>query len=84
LYPQEDQVDVRIGVTQTPKELVIEVADDTDRDALQKLVTATIAGAESTLWLTDSKGKRVGVVASKISYVEIGNAENERRIGFGA
>ncbi len=77
-------MDVRIGVTQTPKELAIEVADDTDRDALIASVDAAISGGDGVLWLTDKKGKRVGIAAAKISYIEIGTADAERRIGFGA
>ena len=77
-------MDVRIGVTQTPKELAIEVADDTDRDALIASIDAAITNGSGVLWLTDKKGKRVGISAAKISYIEIGTAESERRIGFGA
>jgi hypothetical protein len=36
------------------------------------------------LWLTDRKGRRVGVPAAKLAYVEIGSASDERRVGFGA
>ena len=36
------------------------------------------------LWLTDRKGRQVGVPVDKIAYVEIGSADDGRRIGFGA
>ncbi len=77
-------MDIRIGVTQTPKELAIEVADESDRDALIASIDAAITNGAGVLWLTDKKGKRVGIAAAKISYIEIGTAESERRIGFGA
>jgi hypothetical protein len=75
-------VDVRIGLTQTPKELEVQLGDDADADALRDQVDAALA-AGSTLWLTDRKGRRVGVPAEKLAYVEIGSPEDGRRIGFG-
>lgn len=75
-------MDVRIGLTQTPKELEVQLGDDADADALRDLVDAALA-AGSTLWLTDRKGRRVGVPAEKLAYVEIGSPEDGRRIGFG-
>jgi hypothetical protein len=41
-------------------------------------------GGVSVLWLTDRKGRRVGVPAAKLAYVEIGSPNEERRVGFGA
>jgi hypothetical protein len=76
-------VDVRIGVTQAPRELSVELPDDTDRDELKASVDAAIAGTVTTLWLTDQRGRHVGVPAAKIAYVEIGTADTDRRIGFG-
>ena len=76
-------VDVRIGVTQAPRELTIELADDADRDDLKSRVEAALAGAADVLWITDRRGKDVGVPAGKIAYVEVGSAEGDRKIGFG-
>jgi hypothetical protein len=75
-------VDVRIGLTQTPKELEVQLGDDADADALRAQVDAALAGG-STLWLTDRKGRQVGVPSAKLAYVEIGSPEDGRRIGFG-
>jgi hypothetical protein len=76
-------VDVRIGVTYTAKEIDIELADDTDADRLQSDVDAALAGDGGVFWITDRKGRRVGVPTDKIAYVEIGSPEAARRIGFG-
>ena len=76
-------MDLRIGVTQSPRELSIELADDTDRVELQKKIDAALSGAVDVLWVTDKKQRDVGVVAAKIAFVEIGSAEGERKIGFG-
>jgi hypothetical protein len=75
-------VDVRIGMTQTPKELEVQLPEGSDPAELQKQVDAAIS-AGTTLWLTDRKGRQVGVPAAKVAYVEIGSPSDERRIGFG-
>ena len=75
-------MDVRIGVTQAPRELNVEVADD-DRDDLRARVEAALSGATDVLWITDKRGRDVGVPATKIAYVELGTADGDRRIGFG-
>jgi hypothetical protein len=77
-------VDVRIGVTQHPRELDVELADDADREALKKQVSEALAGQDTVLWLTDRRGRDVAVPTAKIAYVEIGSSDAERRIGFGA
>jgi hypothetical protein len=76
-------VDVRIGVTQAPRELNIELADDVDRDELKSRVEAALAGATDVLWITDKRGKDVLIAAAKIAYIELGSAAGDRRIGFG-
>jgi hypothetical protein len=76
-------VDVRIGVTQAPRELNIELPDDTDRADLKARVEAALAGATDVLWVTDKRGKDVGIPAAKIAYIELGSADGDRRIGFG-
>jgi len=76
-------VDVRIGVTQAPRELTIELAEDTDRDELKARVEAALAGASDVLWVTDKRGKDVAIPSPKIAYVELGSADGDRRIGFG-
>lgn len=75
-------MDVRIGMTQTPKELEVQLPEGADPAALQQQVEAAI-NAGTTLWLTDRKGRQVGVPAAKLAYVEIGSPADDRRIGFG-
>jgi hypothetical protein len=36
------------------------------------------------LWLTDKKGRRVGVPVAKVAYIEVGAPAADRRVGFGA
>ncbi len=75
-------MDVRIGLTQTPKELEVQLDDDADAAALKQQVEEALADG-STLWLTDRRGRQVGVPAEKLAYVEIGSPKDDRRIGFG-
>jgi hypothetical protein len=75
-------VDLRIGLTQTPKELEIHLPEDADPAAIQTQVAAAIAEG-TTLWLTDRKGRQFGVPGEKVAYIEIGTPKDERRIGFG-
>jgi len=76
-------VEVKIGVTDSARELVINSAQTPDE--VEKLVaTALGKGAENAglLSLTDDKGRRYLVQAAKIAYVQIGIADS-RRVGFG-
>jgi hypothetical protein len=76
-------VDVRIGLTQTPKELEVNLEEGTDPAAIRQQVDAAI-GEGTTLWFTDRRGRQIGVPAAKLAYVEIGSPADERRIGFGS
>ena len=76
-------VDVRIGVTQAPREINIELADDADRDDLKARIEAALAGATDVLVVVDKRGNESFVPASKIAYVELGSQEGSRSIGFG-
>ena len=76
-------MDVRIGVKYSPKELLIELPEAADGDALRKQIDEALAD-DSVLWLTDRRGRQVAVPAGKITYVEIGSPDDDRRVGFGA
>jgi hypothetical protein len=75
-------MEVRVGVTQTAKEIHVEMPDDTDADKLAKDVETTLAKESGVLWLTDRKGRRVAVPAAKVAYVEIGSPAEQRPVGF--
>ena len=72
-------MDVRIGVSDTARELVVNSASSPDE--IEAQVTAAFADTSSTLTLVDEKGRRVLVPAAKIAYVEIAPADG-RRVGF--
>jgi hypothetical protein len=74
-------MDIRIGVVNTAKELALELPDDTDGAALKADVEAAIADG-SVLWLTDAKGRIVGVPADKVAYVDIDPGDGTKPFGF--
>ena len=76
-------MDVRIGVTQAPREIGIELADDADRDDLKKRIEAALSGATDVLAIADKRGDETFVPAAKIAYVELGSQEGSRSIGLG-
>ncbi len=76
-------MEIRIGIVQSMKEIDVELPDDADRDKVMKEIEEALTG-ETVLWLTDRKGRRVGVPARRIAYVELGTPASERVVGFGA
>jgi len=78
------QVDVRIGIVQSAKEVEVELADDIDRDSVIAEIEGSLAKAEGVLWFTDRRGRRVAVPVGRVAYVEVGAPVSERKVGFGA
>lgn len=77
-------MDVRIGVKYSPRELQIELPEGADAAELKAQIDSALADDDSVLWLTDRRGRQVGVPAGKITYIEIGSPDDDRRVGFGA
>jgi hypothetical protein len=75
-------VEIRIGVTYSPKEIEIDLGDEVSGDELVAQISSSVNEEGSMLWLTDRKGRRVGVPTAKLSYVEIGAPRSDRRVGF--
>lgn len=77
-------MNIRIGVTQTPKELEVELDDDEGAKAIEELMQ-TVKDEAGMVWLTDKKGRRVGVPTAKLAWIEVGAPQSEgRRVGFSA
>lgn len=77
-------MDVRIGVSQVPREIEVELADGTSADALVAQLEAAVSKENGMVWLTDKRGRRVGIPAAKLAYIELDTASETRRVGFGA
>lgn len=73
------KVEVRIGITDSPRELTIELTNTADD------IEATVARAlheGSHIAFTDEKGRRLIVPATKVGFIEV-SARSERKVGFG-
>ena len=75
-------MEIRIGVTYSPKEIEIDLADELSGDELVEQISASVGEEGAMLWLSDKKGRRVGIPAAKLAYVEIGAPRSDRRVGF--
>ncbi len=73
-------MEVKIGVSDSPRDLVFNSAQTPDE--VEALVKAALGKGGELLSLTDDKGRRILVQASKITYIEIGAAD-KGRVGFG-
>ena len=70
-----------MGVTDNPKELEVDI--DQSAEAVAKIVEDALANeTRVVLWLTDSRGRRVGIPTDKLAYIEIDEENPEKRVGF--
>jgi len=74
-------MDIRIGIVNAPREVGIEMPDDTSATDVKATIDAAVAAGAGLVWMTDKKGREIGFPADKVAYVEIGTAEDQR-IGF--
>ncbi|GAA3539723.1 DUF3107 domain-containing protein [Nocardioides daeguensis] len=72
-------VEVKIGVQNTARELVIET--DESNEAVAKQVADAFAAGDGVITLTDTKGKVTVVPTAKLAYVEIGRS-TAGQVGF--
>ena len=77
-------VDVRIGVTHTPKEIEVELADGTNPDAVVHQIEQALQRSERAVADRPSgpAGRRPG--RDRVAYVELNTSSEDRRVGFGA
>jgi hypothetical protein len=73
-------VDVKIGVADSPRELVVSSAQTPDE--IEALVSDALKNPSGLLALVDDKGRRYVMPAARVSYVEIAPADT-RKVGFG-
>ncbi|HVV22469.1 MAG TPA: DUF3107 domain-containing protein [Pseudonocardiaceae bacterium] len=72
-------MEVKIGVADSPRELVVSSA--LSPDEIEKLVSDALRHDEGVLTLVDEKGRRIVVPVTRIAYVDIAPADS-RRVGF--
>jgi len=72
-------VDIRIGITNSPREISFESAQTAAE--VEALVAAGLEEGSRYIKLVDNKGKLYIVPSGSFSYIEIGS-EAGRRVGF--
>ena len=74
-------MEIHIGVVHTPKELSLEL--DGTADEVVGTIDKALADGTPVVWLTDVKGRRVGIPAERIAYIEVDEDGANKRVGFG-
>ncbi len=77
--PYSCLVDIRIGITNSPREISLDSAQTAAE--VEKLVSAALESPTGYLKLNDAKGSVYIVPTATIGYVELGSEES-RRVGF--
>jgi hypothetical protein len=75
-------MEVRIGVVYTTRELTIETDDPVEE--VSRTIESAVRNGDGLLWLTDTRGRRVGVPVDKIAFIEVAADAGGRKVGFGA
>jgi hypothetical protein len=71
-------VEVKIGVQQAPRELILET--ESSQEELEAALRTALADG-GILVVADVKGRKAVVPADKVAYLEFGSSE-QRRVGF--
>jgi hypothetical protein len=79
MHSMEVSVEVKIGVADSPRELV--VSSTLSPGEVEALVSDSLQSSRGVLALVDDKGRRYLIPTARIAYVEIGPADS-RRVGF--
>jgi hypothetical protein len=75
----EVNVEVKIGVADSPRELVVSSA--LTPDEIEKVIAKALENDKGLLTLVDEKGRRVVIPVARVAYVDIAPADT-RRVGF--
>jgi hypothetical protein len=76
----KEAVEVKIGVQNAPREIVIESSQSADE--VESAIAKALEGPSKVFSLTDEHGRRVIVPAERLAYIEIGES-TARKVGFG-
>ncbi len=77
-------MELRIGIADSPRELDLELDEASEQQGVVDAIEQAIAGGTGVYWISDRKGRRVGIPVSKIAYIELGPDRNQRKVGFSA
>ncbi|MDQ6935055.1 MAG: DUF3107 domain-containing protein [Actinomycetota bacterium] len=71
-------MEVKIGVQNSARELTVDTTDSSED--IEKLVAKAVT-SDGVLTLTDSRGRKVIIPASRLAYVEVGGGVSGQ-VGF--
>jgi Protein of unknown function (DUF3107) len=74
-------MEIRIGVVHTPKELSVELEGTADE--IVATIDKALSDGTAIFWVTDTKGRRIGVPTARIAYIEVDEDGANKRVGFG-
>ena len=74
-------MEVKIGVVYSAKELSVELEGKADE--VVATIEDALKGGAPVIWLTDKKGRRIGVPSDKVAYIEVAEEDTSKRVGFG-
>jgi hypothetical protein len=77
--PEEAPVNVRIGIADASREIELELDQPAE---LEANMTQAFADGTHLYWVTDVKGRRIGIPLGRVAYIEI-NSEARSAVGFG-
>jgi uncharacterized protein DUF3107 len=73
-------MELKIGIIHASREIELEV-DDSAQTA--QMAEKALEEGTRFIWFVDKKGRRIGVVSDKLSYLEFSGDDQERVVGFG-
>lgn len=73
-------MEVKIGVQNAPRELVIET--EQSPDVIERSLIDALTAEHGVFTLSDQRGRRIMIPVAKLGYLELGEPE-QRRVGFG-
>lgn len=73
-------MEIRIGVVDAPREVVIEVTDSSDD--IDAAYRSALGQEDGVLRLADAKGRILLIPVARIAYLDLGSPEH-RPVGFG-
>ncbi len=75
-------MDVRIGIVDSAREIELELDESVDQKAFCSEIEKAMADQTALYWLTDRKGRMVGIPLARVAYIEAAPDHNLRKVGF--
>ncbi|MEX6429840.1 MAG: DUF3107 family protein [Ferrimicrobium sp.] len=77
-------MEIRIGLGDAMREIEVEMDEGTEQAKVIDEFTKVQSEGQALWWLTDRRGKKVGVPVAKILFIEVSPNKEQRKVGFSA